>query len=109
MVVDFKTMQETVIPQFYGGEKETIARLFVDENGKIMQGRLKPGASIGVHTHETSSEIIYVLSGKGKAFFDEEWEELEPGQCHYCPKGHTHGLTNGGEEDLVFFAVVPNQ
>lgn len=109
MVVNFEAMPETVIPQFYGGEKETIARLFADENGKIMLGRLEPGASIGIHTHETSSEIMYVLSGKGNAFFDGEWEEIGPGQCHYCPKGHTHGLTNDGEDDLVMFAVVPNQ
>ena len=29
--------------------------------------------------------------------------------CHYCPKGHSHGLFNDGDEDLVFFAVVPAQ
>lgn len=109
MMVNFEEMQEMVIPQFYGGEKETIARMFMDENGKIMLGRLKSGASIGIHTHETSSEIIYVLSGRGKAFYDGEWEEIEPGQCHYCPKGHTHGLINTGEDDLMIFAVVPNQ
>lgn len=109
MVVDFGNMQETVIPQFYGGEKETVARLRVDENGKIMLGRLEPGASIGVHTHETSSEIIYILSGVGESFYDGAWETIKPGQCHYCPKGHTHSLCNKGEEDLVFFAVVPNQ
>ena len=109
MVIDFKELQEVRIPQFYGGEKETAARMFADEKGKIMVGRLEPGASIGVHTHTTSSEIIYVLSGEGKAFFDGAWEAVGSGQCHYCPKGHTHGLNNDGGEDLVFFAAVPEQ
>ena len=31
------------------------------------------------------------------------------GDCHYCPKGHTHSLINNSDEDLVFFAVVPVQ
>ena len=28
--------------------------------------------------------------------------------CHYCSMGHTHGMENKGDEDLVIFAVVPN-
>ena len=34
---------------------------------------------------------------------------LQAGDCHYCPKGHTHSLINNSDEDLVFFAVVPVQ
>lgn len=45
-----------------------------------MLGRRKPGISIGIHAHETSCEIICVLSGKGKVFFNGEWEELWPVQ-----------------------------
>ena len=36
-------------------------------------------------------------------------ETLTAGDCHYCPKGHSHSLINGGGEDLVFFAVIPQQ
>ena len=109
MLIDFSTMEETVSPHFKGGEKETAARMFTDENGKIMRGRLIPGASIGLHTHETSSEIIYILSGMGKVLYDGGSERVTPGQCHYCPKGHSHSLINDGAEDLCFFAVVPEQ
>lgn len=109
MVIDFERMEETIIPGFRGGTGETAARMFADENGKIMQGRLAPGASIGSHAHETSSEIIYILSGIGKALYDGRTETLGPGQCHYCPKGHSHSLINDGEEELCFFAVVPEQ
>ena len=28
---------------------------------------------------------------------------------HYCPKGHKHTMVNDHEEDLVYFAVVPEQ
>ncbi len=74
-----------------------------------MRGRLVPGASIGLHTHETSSEIIYILQGSGKVLYDGEYEPVRTGTCHYCPKGHAHSLINDGNEDLTFFAVVPAQ
>ena len=46
----------------------------IDKNNKILLGTLEPGASIGLHTHETNSEIIYILSGKGKVLFEGEYE-----------------------------------
>ena len=65
--------------------------------------------SIGLHTHDTSSEIIYILKGRGKVLYDGGYEEVEEGLCHYCPKGHEHSLINDSDEDLIFFAVVPEQ
>ncbi len=109
MKIEFERLEETVIPHFYAGEGETRACMFLDANGKIMRGSLAPGASIGLHTHATSSEIIYILSGTGKALYDGETERLLPGQCHYCPKGHSHSLINDGTEELRFFAAVPEQ
>ena len=71
MLIDFETMEETVIPHFKGGEKETAARMFFDGQNRIMRGVLIPGASIGLHTHETGSEIVYILSGKGAVLYDD--------------------------------------
>ena len=109
MLIDFHTMETTVIPHFRGGEKELSSEMYTDPCKKIMRGRLIPGASIGLHTHETSSEIIYILSGTGKVLYDDTEESLAPGDCHYCPKGHRHSLINDSSDDLVFFAVVPEQ
>lgn len=107
MIIDFNGISEISIPHFYGGELEARARAFNDDNNRIMIGRLIPGASIGMHTHEHNSEIVYVLSGSGTAWYDDSTEHLEPGVCHYCPKGHRHGMINDGTEDLVIFTVVP--
>lgn len=109
MLIDFDLIEETVIPHFRGGEKELAAAMHVDPANKIMRGRLVPGASIGLHAHETSSEIIYILSGRGRAVCDGADEVLTTGSCHYCPKGQTHTLINDGDADLCFFAVVPEQ
>ncbi len=109
MLIDFSKMEEQVIPQFLGGEGTFRTRMRVDELGKIMRAALEPGASIGLHTHETSSEMIYILEGKGKVLYDGEYIPLAAGSCHYCPKGHSHSLINDSDALLTFFAVVPAQ
>ena len=109
MLIDFSQMTETILPRFQGGEGDFRAKMYTDALGKILRGVLAPGCSIGLHTHETSSEIIYILSGTGKVLYDGAYEPLGPGSCHYCPKGHAHSLINDGSGDLEFFAVVPVQ
>ncbi len=109
MTLDFNTMDETVLPHFLGGEGALRAKMHTDELGKILRGVLDPGCSIGYHTHETSSEIIYILSGTGKVKVEDGEEPLKAGDCHYCPKGCSHALINNSDGPLEFFAVVPNQ
>ncbi len=109
MILDYTAMETTHIPNFLGGEGTIHAQMRVDELGKILKGALDPGSSIGYHTHETSSEIIYILSGTGKVEYDGSEEVVKAGQCHYCPKGHSHALINNSDGLLEFFAVVPNQ
>ena len=107
MIINFTQMEEKRLAEFKGGAGELIAKMHTDELGKILYGRLEPGSSIGMHTHETNSEIIYILSGTASIVYDETTEEVTVGGCHYCPKGHSHSMSNRGEQDLVFFAVIP--
>ena len=109
MLLNFDQIEEKVIPKMRGGEGEMITRMFVNEDTKIMRGRLTPGSTIGLHTHETDSEMIFILSGAGKVLCDGEYEPLSAGSVHYCPKGHTHSLINDGGELLEFFVFFPNQ
>ena len=109
MIIDLKNMEATAMPNFKGGEKEFLAKMFFDGKNRIMHGTLVQGASIGLHTHETNSEILFVLSGSGRVIFDDGEEFVSAGQCHYCPKGHSPSLINDNAEPLVFFACVPEQ
>ncbi len=109
MLLDFKKIPESVLPNFKGGEKELRAHMFKDELNISMLGTLCPGATIGLHCHEDSCEFIYILSGTGKVLYEGAYEEVGPGVCHYCPKGKSHSLINDSEGDLVYFAVVPRQ
>lgn len=109
MKIDFNKIEESVMQNFKGGEGEMRAHMFFDGTNRIMKATLVPGASIGLHRHETSSEIIYILSGSGKVLYEGEEIPLAAGDCHYCKKGFQHSLINCGTEALVFFAVVPEQ
>ena len=109
MRLDFNRMEQTVIPGFLGGQGELRAQMYADERNRFLRGILPPGSTIGYHSHDTSSEIIYILSGTGKVKIDDGEEPLKAGDCHYCPKGHAHSLINDSQGELEFFAVVPQQ
>ena len=107
MKIEFAKMEEKLLPNFKGGEKNLGMRMFDDGACKIMRCRLEPGASIGLHTHEGNCEIIHVLSGSGVCHDDGQDVALRAGMTHYCPEGHSHGIDNDGAEPLVLLAVLP--
>lgn len=109
MIIPFNDMEETVTPRFQGGDGEFRARMFNDGLNKVMRARLVPGASIGMHTHTTGSEIVLITKGHGHVLYEGETIALHEGDCHYCRKGCSHSLVNDSDADLEFFAVVPQQ
>ena len=105
----FDDVQEVELKNFKGGEGALLARMVVDGENRLMRGRLAPGSSIGMHTHQGSCEMIYVIAGVGTILTDNGEEILNSGDYHYCPEGKAHSLCNRGAEELVFFAAVPKQ
>ena len=116
MIIDFNKIDLSVHPNFKGGDKEFKTNMFFDGTNRIFKGMLEPGASIGIHTHDDSCEVIFILEGSGTITEKEPDSSIEivnpvsSGDCLYCPKGHTHSLRNtSAEGDLIFYAVVPKQ
>lgn len=109
MILDLMNQPEQAMPNFKGGEGIAWVRMFFDGQNRILMGRIQPGCSIGMHTHETNSEIMHVLSGTARVIIDGRVEIVSAGQTHYCPKGHTHMTEPFGKEDLCIMAIVPEQ
>ncbi len=107
MIIDYSKIEEEKIQNFKGGNGELDTRNFIDSKNKIMMSRLKPGANSGYHKHEMNSEIVYIISGEGHFKYDDTVEKFCAGDVHYCPMGHSHAMYNDGDEDLVYFAIVP--
>ena len=114
MIIDFNGIDMSVMPNFKGGEKELAAKMFFDGTNRIFKGRLVPGATIGMHTHDDSCEVIFILEGSGTIAEglaeDQRVLPVKAGDCLYCEKGQSHSLRNTAENgDLVFYAVVAKQ
>ena len=107
MLIHLDQIEETAVEHMKGGEGTIYRRCFDDSATKILYVRVRPGCSVGMHTHETSSEVCYILSGHAKVNYDGEILPLAPGDVHYCPKGHSHSVFNDGTEEMLMYCVVP--
>lgn len=67
---------------------------------------LEPGASIGLHRHDTDEEVYAIVSGRGIYSYDGGECEARAGDIFTTKKGMSHALKNIGSEPLIFFAVV---
>ena len=67
---------------------------------------LKPGDSVGVHTHENDFEVYYILRGQGIYTDDDATYPVGPGDVTICEDGHQHGLVNTGKENLEYIALI---
>ena len=106
MLIDFNTMKKITVPGMNNGTGSMTAKMYVDEQGKIIPCTIHPGGSIGLHQHKTSDDINYILSGTGKSICDGKEELLNAGCCHICKKGSEHSIINTGEDDLVLLTIV---
>ncbi len=106
MLIDFNSQEYRIFHGMNGGAGDVYAKMYMNSSGKVIISRLKPGASIGLHTQSSGNDINFVVSGTGRALCDGTEEILTPGVCHYCPKGSSHMIQNTGNEDLVLYTVV---
>ncbi|MBZ2174140.1 cupin domain-containing protein [Schnuerera sp. xch1] len=76
-------------------------------NGRLFgKTIIKPGSSIGYHTHEGDQEAYYILNGR--ALYNDNGKEviLEPGDLTICRDGESHSIEVIGEEDLEFIMLI---
>jgi len=107
MIIDPKHIEEAVLQDFKGGKGPFLTRNYVDDKCKIMFSTLPAGSSSGLHTHTGNCEIVYVISGTPTFIYDGGEEQLQPGQVHYCPEGHSHYMQNRTDADITYLAIVP--
>lgn len=106
MLIDFNVIEEREFSEMNNGTGSMIAKMYMDKQGKVILCAIHVGGSIGLHRHETSDDINYILSGMGTAICDGVEETLTAGCCHICKKGSEHSLINTGEDDLILLTIV---
>lgn len=109
MIIDFNKIEEITVSEMNNGTGTMTAKIYMDKQVKVIPCVIHSGSSIGLHKHETSDDINYVISGNGKAICNGQEEILNANTCHICKKGSEHSIINTGNEDLVLLTIVVEQ
>jgi mannose-6-phosphate isomerase-like protein (cupin superfamily) len=72
----------------------------------IAHAVIKPGRESLSHRLKESSEIYYILDGKGIIYVGEEVAEVKRGQAIYIPPGFWQHIRNIGNTDLEILCIV---
>jgi mannose-6-phosphate isomerase-like protein (cupin superfamily) len=105
-------MAAEVFPNRFGGQGEVVlTRLLAMEQfqgkGRLFaRNVIKPGSSIGWHSHKNDFEIYYILSGEGTVDDNGTKAVVKAGDIIYTDAGESHGLENTGTEDLEMLNLV---
>ena len=96
---------------------------FISEDNAILCELLHPGkAPLKLHyslAHATvkaseatlphrlkTSEVYYILAGKGVMHIDDEWAEVRAGHTIYVPPNSKQFIQNTGDAGLIFLCIV---
>ena len=72
----------------------------------LAHARLGPGEAFAPHRLKSSSEVYFILEGRGRMEIDGESAEVAAGQAVYIPPGSVQHIENVGGGPLVFLCMV---
>ena len=112
MIRNCKDFDVKLAENMRGGEGTVTISNFVTAEELNNKGRLfgkillKPGCSIGFHTHENESELFYIL--KGTAVYDDNGTKTTvcAGDVTLTPAGTGHGIKNESSDDVELIALI---
>ena len=78
----------------------------IDIPYSIAHATLEPGKASQPHGLRESSEVYYILEGKGEMHIGEKSANVVPGQSIYISPGSVQWIRNIGEINLKFLCIV---
>lgn len=100
------------VPQFVAGDATIIRELLhpkQDEpalNYSLAHATLEVGTTSTPHLLKTSSEVYYMLSGKGLVQVGETTQEVAAGDIVFIAAGERQFIKNIGSHPLEFLCIV---
>lgn len=95
--------------EFYTEERCAILEILNesdDRSQSIARARVEPGVTTALHKLKGTSEVYYILSGKGEVELNEEISRVvKEGDVIRIPAEIPQRIKNIGQEDLVFLCV----
>ena len=99
------------ITSIQGGEGTRVKQYFHPHNTSnginysLAQFTLEPGKKSRLH-QISSSEIYYILEGKGRLNIDKKTHSVEKNDSIYVPPNSKQFIENSGNSDLQFLCIV---
>ena len=66
---------------------------------------IPPKASANIHKHENEIDSIFIVKGRGRAFINGSWVDVEEGDYIFVPPNCEHGIENNSKEELIILAT----
>lgn len=77
-----------------------------DKGRLFAENIMPPGTSIGLHPHYGDTEAYYFLEGTGRYQDNDEFFDVKAGDIAVVDDGDMHGITNTGDGQLRFIALI---
>ncbi len=74
-------------------------------HSQLVTMSIPPKEDIGSEVHPGTDQMLFIVSGAGKAVVDNESVEVTANDVVFVPAGSRHNLINIGAEDLRLFTV----
>ena len=97
---EFLAGDHTVLRELLHPAKQPLALGY-----SVAHGTLGPGGRSKWH-RLTSSEVYYIIAGRGRMFVDDSIILVEPGSVIYVPPGGKQSLENRGPTAIEFLCLV---
>ena len=97
---EFIAGDNTILRELLHPDKQPLALRY-----SLAHATLPVGKTSTLHSL-TTSEVYYIISGKGEMHIDEETQIVEPGDAVYIPPNAKQFIYNCGDEPLIFVCMV---
>ncbi|HEV8619707.1 MAG TPA: cupin domain-containing protein [Nitrospiraceae bacterium] len=97
---EFLAGDHTVLRELLHPAKQPLALGY-----SVAHGTLAPGVRSKWH-RLTSSEVYYIIAGRGRLTVDDSVVAVEPGSVIYVPPGGKQSLENSGPTAIEFLCLV---
>lgn len=97
---EFIAGDNTILRELLHPDKQPLALRY-----SLAHATLPVGKTSTLHSL-TTSEVYFIISGKGEMHIDEETQIVEPGDAVYIPPNAKQFIYNCGDEPLIFVCMV---
>ncbi|MFW6040979.1 MAG: cupin domain-containing protein [Thermoplasmatota archaeon] len=92
-------------------EKITVQRLITEKDGssniRMRKFTLEPEGKMGLHKHDNTEHVQYVLKGVIKIIFNEVEKTVKEGDAVFIPENTPHSYENIGKTRAEFLCMIP--